>query len=381
MCYIEPLNVKNKIDKNAPFYQHILTRVIQYYLKNLNNFEMGNPSFSLISNIVWKYFFLTRAFIQSYNIIELSECKELENENLLIYSPCREDNNIDLLIIYVPNIPLLGSSPYFYAEYLITLQSLLLLQGFNNPNINIMKFPEECKTSTIEYVLNKFIENYINIVRDNTKSKIILMGDSIGATIILNFLMIKNKLFFNEELNNDLLTEEIEDPFSVILISPIVDLNYNNIENTTTTTNNNPCFDYLKQENINDLSILFCNNKKFKNFNPILWDKIEIWDKIIPKGGMIISFGKEELQSCKIEIISKIAFKSNRVKILKTENKGHCWQFISFLTEETQDEKEDSCFLFAGLISRMVLFQTDTYRDPDLATEPMNMLSIDDDHL
>lgn len=339
---------------------------------------MENPSFSLISNIVWKYFFLTRAFIQSYNIIELSQCKEVENYNLLIYSPCRENHNIDLLIIYVPNIPLLGSSPYFYVEYLITLQSLLLLQGFNNPNIYIMKFLEECKTSTIEFILNKFIENYIKIIKDNTKSKIILMGDSIGATIILNFLMIKNKLFFNEDLNNNLLIEEIEDPFAVILISPIVDFNNNNDDDINS---NNPCFDYLKQQNINDLSILFCNNKKFKNFNPILWDKIEIWDKIIPKGGMIISFGQEELQSSKIDLISKIAFKTGRVKILRTENKCHCWQFISFLTEETQDEKEDSCFLFAGLISRMVLFQTDAYRDPDLASEPMNILTIDDDHL
>ncbi|KAG0678059.1 hypothetical protein C6P40_005426 [Pichia californica] len=334
---------------------------------------MQSPSFSVFSNIVWKYFFTIRAFIQSYNIIELSNFKEFD-DGVLIYSPCRDEKH-DILIIYIPNIPLFGNSPFFYVEYLMTLQSLLLLQGFNSPGIFIMKFSEECKSSTMEYNLSKFIKNYIKLIEDNPNSKIILMGDSIGATLILNFLSIKKKIFFNEKIIYDVnsINDDIKDPFATILISPIVKFNETNFVRKSD--------DFLRQQNIDDISILFCSDRNAELFNPCLWKTTEIWEKIVPEGGMVITFGDQELQNYEIEEVSKIAYKTRRVKIMKSPNKCHCWQFVSFLTEETQDEKEDSCFLFAGLISRMALFQTDAYRDPSISFEPMNMLTIDDKHL
>lgn len=375
MCYVEPLNSKNNMNKNAPFYQHALTRIIKHYLNDLDNFEMQSPSYSFVSNIVWKYFFTTRAFIQAYNIIELSEFEELtEPEGISIFAPCRSEEH-DLLIVYVPNIPLFGSSPFFYIEYMMTLHSLLLLQGFNSPSVFIMKFPEESKPASMETNLQLFIKMLIQIVEQNQNAKLVLMGDAIGATLILNFLSIKSNIFYNERLdtaNNDILSRI--DPYVVILISPIVNFN----EPKEKKSN---CNDYLKQKTIDDVAVLFCKDRAASIFNPISWSEQEQWEKIVPKGGMVVTYGEEELQSQDIENMSKVAFKTNRVKIMRTPNKGHCWQFLSFVTEETQEEKEDSCFLFAGLISRMVIYQTESYRDPGRAYEPLNVLTIDDDHI
>lgn len=96
---------------------------------------------------------------------------------------------------------------------------------------------------------------------------------------------------------------------------------------------------------------------------------------------MVIVYGDQEVQKESIEKMSYTAFNTNRVKILKGENKGHCSPLFSFLTEETQDEKEHSCFVFAGLIPGMLLFQTSAYRDPAQSHEPMNLLTINDNHL
>lgn len=371
MCYIEPLNYKNDLGKNSPFYQHIITRVITYYLKDLDNFKKSNPAHCLVSNITWKLFFDIRAFIQSYNVIELSGYEEVKNPNGIMVSVACKPTEHDTIIIYVPNIPLFGSEPFFYVEYLMTLHSLLLLHGFDNPAIFIMKFPEICKESSMEYNLKILIETIVEITEKNRGSKIVLMGDSIGATLILNFLSAKSKIFFDEDINfpND---DELNiDPSACVLISPIVSFE----------CTGDGCEDYLTHSNVDDYASFYCNDKTADKYNPLSWDSVELWDKMVPKDGMVITLGDKELQSDAIQQMASIAFETERLKIVKGTNKCHCWPLMSFLTEEKQDEKEDSCFVLAGMISRMVLFQTESYRDPTKGREPMNLLTIDDDHL
>jgi hypothetical protein len=376
MCYVEPLNAKNDLNKNGPFYQHILTRVINYYLKDLSHFEKSNPAYSFISNITWKIFFIFRSFFQSYNVIELSEFEETKEPEGVMINVSSRSKEHDLLIIYVPNVPLFGSEPFFYIEYLMTLHSLLLLQGFDSPAIFIMKFPEICKESSMEYNLKILVETIDKIIQNSPNSKIVLMGDSMGATLILSFLSIENNIFYDQNIstiNND--SNLNINPFATVLISPIVKLK--NLE----TKENDHCQDYLNNKIITEYASFYCNNKITDKYNPITWDKVEIWDKIVPKGGMLITFGDKELQSKEIQKMASVAFATNRVKIMESENKCHCWQFLSFLTEETQDEKEDSCFVLAGILSRMILYQSEKYRDPSLGHEPMNLLTIDDAHL
>lgn len=376
MCFVEPLNMKNNLDKNGPFYYHILTLVIKFYLNDITRFDKANPAYSFVANTTWKTFFQFRSFIQAYNIIELSSYKEMnEPEGILITVSCRSEIH-DLLLIYVPNIPLFGSEPFFYLEYLLTLHSLLLLQGFDSPAIFIIKFPEICKESPMEYSLKVLAETYTNLVKNNPTSKVVLMGDSIGATLILNYLSAKKNIFHNKDivnLNNQN-PNHTNGPFGSILISPIVNFN---LENSTGFQTQ----DYFDDKCLSRISNSFCVNTKLNKYNAASWTNPEIWNKIVPKGGLVITYGDSELQSYDIENISQVAIETQVVKVLKGKDKGHCWQLLSFLTEETQDEKEDSCFVFAGILSRMALYQTTAYRDPTISHEPMNLLTIDDDHL
>lgn len=383
MCYVEPLNVKNPLAKNGPFYQHVLTRIMTYFMKDLSNFDKSNPMYSFVSNITWRVFFTSRAFIQSYNVIELSESEEINNpESLKITVSCRPEPH-DLVIIYVPNIPLFGAEPYFYAEYLTTLHSLLLLQGFDSPAIYICKFPDVCKESTADNSIRLFVEKYIEIVKQNPNSKFVLMGDAIGATLILNFLAVLNNVFVNDESNQilDIAASENVDlkPFAAILISPIVKLDQSITKEGDAS---NQSDDFLSSKTVNNFATFYCNgNEQKEQFNPYKWNLSQIWERIVPEGGLVITYGDSELQNKEIKTMSDAAFNTGRVKIVKGLNKCHCWQLVSFLTEETQDEKEDSCFMLAGMLSRMILYKTSNYRDPERSHEPMNLLTIDDDHL
>lgn len=377
LCFVEPLDIKNDLEKDGPFYYHILTKMIKFYLRDLSQFEKSNPAYSFVSNITWKTFFRVRSFIQSYNTIELSEYKEITSpEGVLITVSCRPKVH-DLIILYVPNIPLFGAEPFFYVEYLLTLHSLLLFQGFDSPAIFIIKFPEICKESSMEYNLKVFSETYIELSRKYPDSKLVLMGDAMGATLILNYLSARGNVFHNNDVINA--THNYPnvnlDPFACILISPIV--NFRNVDNPDSIITT----DYLSYKDVHSFGSTFCSNTDLNKFNPSSWTNVEIWNKLVSKGGLVITFGDKELQCDDIERMSKIAYKTNLVKIVKGKNKGHCWQLLSFMTEESQDEKEDSCFIFAGMLSRMVLYKTDKYRDPVLGHEPMNLLTIDDQHL
>lgn len=351
MFYIKPLKLRDEITRNGTFHQFVIIKVIRYYLKDLTNFERCNPAYCLVSNLTWKYFFTTRAFIQAPKSFEFSKFEEVTNPEGVLISTSYGTKQFDLVIVYIPNIPLFCSEPFFYIEYLMTLHGLLLLKGFINPSIFIMKFPEICKESSMENILMIFISSWKKIVKHYKNSKIILMGDSFGATLILNFLSIINEVFYND-LNINIEKDLNLEPFAVILISPIVDFNNDDKKDNKT--------DYLKYKTIHEVGIFYCSDRRIDKYNPIKWDKLELWDRIIPAGGMVITFGENELQSKELNNLSRIAFETNRLKVVKSKNKCHCWQFISFMSEETQNEKESSCFMFSSIISCMVLYQTKT---------------------
>lgn len=368
MCYIKPLNRLDAISKRGAFYQHVITRVIQFYLKDMSRFDKSNPYYSFVSNLSWKAFFNIRAFLQAYNVIELTTWEDLiEPKGLLITANCRS-NDHDIVIFHVPNFPLFGCQPYFYAEYMTLLQSLLLLQGFNSPAVFVMEFPESSKKATMEANLSILVESWKELTQKNPEAKFVITGDSLGATLVLRFLLLINKNFYAAKVEDIGEIQSMVKPFGGVIISPVVDF----------TPEGNFNIDIIRPDDIESISEYACKDQVW---TPLNLSDIETWSNSLPSAGLILIWGDKEYQSNSLEEFSLILKVTNKVKVVKTPNKGHCWPFVSFLTEDSQDEKEDSCFLIAGMLSRLVLFHTKTYKDPATAFEPMNLLTIDDDHL
>lgn len=367
MCYVKPHNVLDPIARQGAFYQHMITRVIRFYMKDMSRFERANPYYSFVSNLSWKLFFNLRAYIQAYNVIELTTWEDLATPKGLWITAKTRSHDHDIVVFYVPNFPFFGSQPYFYAEYMATMHSLLLLQGFNSPAVFVMEFSEHSKRATMEANLFCVVDSWKKLTNENPNAKFVIAGESLGATLVLRFLLYCNKMF--EAAN--VAEEEIPvvKPFGAFVISPIVDFSPQNLDFN---------MDYFRPDNVQAITEFACKDQAW---SPLTVLDANAWSVSMPKGGFILISGAEEFQAESIDLFSRRLSATGMAKIVSTPKRGHCWPFVSFLTEEVQDEKEDSCFLIAGMLSRMVLFHTTTYKDPRLAFEPMNLLTIDDDHL
>ncbi|KAG7696351.1 hypothetical protein KL930_003377 [Ogataea haglerorum] len=386
----------NKVHRQGTLNHYVLLKVVKHFLPEIT--DENNPSYSLVANPVWKRFYDYRSVVQAWNGIERSFYEEVKENNLkgnwIKKVQCQNETPLepDLVIYYIPNILILSSTPHFYSEYLTTLHSLLLLQGFKNPLIFVpqLKNVHKCELSDHLFTV---IQNWQEITTRYKNAKWIIAGDSAGASLALSFLLFRIEPDYNIfkkeaeciEGNEDIehkfqeINKPINKPFGVLLISPL--LKYKGISKRISE---DICPDFLTTDFINrisqrfipshlpELSIIhspgFCNNPN-------------TWEKCFPEKGIILTWGAEELLRDEIEDFGNTLAMAGSTKLWKMKGGIHSWPFASFLTEEAQDEKEDSCFVLAGVISRMTLWHTTYYLDPEKSNEPMNLLTIDDNHL
>ncbi|KAH3661548.1 hypothetical protein OGAPHI_006396 [Ogataea philodendri] len=394
----EPLNNKNKVHRQGTLHQFVLLRLLKQLVPEVTN--EAAPGYSFAANAVWKRFYDYRSIFQAWNGIELSTYEELKKDDvkgvLIKKAECSDKTVLepDLAIYYIPNLAILANSPHFYTEYLTTLHSLLLLQGFKNPVILIAQMKSPSKAEFPDQLLT-LLHGWKYITDSYPKAKCFIAGDSAGASLALSFLIFRSapdsSIFTKPEEESDENLEQknatissitenhIPPPFGAIIISPIL-----KFRGVTERPSEDQCPDFLTSSFINrisqnyippnlpDLEALhspgFCNNSNK-------------WEQSFPEKGIILTWGAEELLNNEIEEFGNILAMAGATKRWKVKSAVHSWPFVSFLTEDAQDEKEDSCFIFAGIISRMALWHSAYYLDPNSSKEPMNLLTIDDDHL
>ncbi|QPG73326.1 hypothetical protein FOA43_000636 [Brettanomyces nanus] len=364
--YIEPLNAKDNVSQKGTLYQHILTRVFRSFIERIHSFSKADPSYSFVADEVWKRWFDIRSFVQCHNGVDLSRYENAP-EGIWIRKNFRpEGDPVDLILIYVPNIAVFGSQPYIYLEYLATLHGLLMLQGFDNPAIIITKFPENLSIQDYQQHIEYLTEVWTNIKRNAPPdTQIVLYGDSIGATLILSFLLASAS------------RQDLGKPAAAILVSPIPIWQLYHNTNLSRAAN----LDFVTGPAIENALRWCLPEKEIKDFGLSSISGVELWKQSLPQKGVVITWGSDEYVSNEIENLGQLLSKCGRVKLWKRRDATHCWPIMSFLTEDSQSEKEDSCFIIAGIISRIALWDTPKYLDPVSLREPMNVLTIDDHHV
>lgn len=350
--YIEPLDTKDIVSQGGTLNQHILLRIVKYFLADFKEINDFDPAYSFIANDVWKIWLNLRSFIQCHNGSEMSYFEE-DDTGLWIHKAFMDPKSPDIIIVFIPNVIFFRKQQYIYAEYLVALHGLLQLQGFKNPCIFIQKFlDQENKWDFTEYAKHVKLEmNWLKKLYPD--ARICIMGESISATLILRTLL---------EM------DATNIPDAALLCSPIL------FSHSPDSDNDKKNLDYITSNLLGDIQQRI---NKETHGHP----DFTSWKKPLPKYGVVITYG--ELECCKIEIekLIKNLRTTSRVKVWKRPNAIHCWPALKFLTENDQAEKEDSCFISAGIISRMLLWHTDTYITFSKSTEPMNVLTIDDRHI
>ncbi|CDK26934.1 unnamed protein product [Kuraishia capsulata CBS 1993] len=366
---------------------------------------------ALVSGKVQKRLFDIRAFLQAYSGIEDSDYAEYRDADnkfsgIWLRSTCRGPEH-DLVIFYIPNLLLRCGMPYFYVEYLITLQSLLLVQGFHSPAVFIVDVSPGVDMDANELFM-RIINAWSFIGQSHPNAKVIIAGDSFGATIALSLMILiacsRNSETGSSEAGNgetkdgenakvtsteDPSTEQesttsppapappalpnMQRPFGALLISPLLVGHHE--PKSALGEGRLAIWAQRSTEFFRNITLF----GKDIEPNPMRVQNVEIWKEAAPEKGMIISHGASEDLQQNLENFTEMIAGIVHTKVVISESSPFLPPLYSFFTENIQDEKEDSAFVLSAIISRMALWHTHFYLHPG-SHEPMNPLSIDDLH-
>ncbi|KAN0095260.1 alpha/beta-hydrolase [Hyaloscypha variabilis] len=243
-----------------------------------------------------------------------------------------EYNDPDIVIYYAHGGGFSMGSSYFYLEFLLALLSLLSL-NFNNPAILSLEYslvPDASHPTQ----LHQAIAGYRYLQSIVSSSRIVVSGDSAGASIILSLLLYLGNNKVNPRLAevNGVVREE---PGMAVLISPWVTLISPKDKNTAS--------DYLNADNLHQYAKQYAGNKISVNdplISPGKCKDVASWRKAPPEYGFFIAYGAEEVFAPEIRgLISLLEQASVRVDYVEEKGGIHAWPVASLFLCSTREER------------------------------------------
>lgn len=232
--------------------------------------------------------------------------------------------------------PILGGgfsmgSSYFYLEFFLALLSCLSL-NFNNPAILSLEYslvPDASHPTQ----LHQAIAGYRYLQSLASPSKIVVSGDSAGASLVLSLLLyLGNK---RSGISNGGLAPELCLPGMAVLISPWVTLISPKDKNTAS--------DYLDADNLHQYAKQYAGTKISVHdplISPGKCKDISLWREAAPDHGFFIAYGAEEVFAPEIRDLIDLLEKAN-VRVESQEVKGgiHAWPVASLFLCSTREKR------------------------------------------
>ncbi|ABN66845.2 predicted protein [Scheffersomyces stipitis CBS 6054] len=330
-----------------------------------------------------------------------------DTEGLWIYSKSRADTKPhDILVLYVHGGAGFGrGTSHMYTEYLSIFTLNLLEQGFSNPGIYVPTFPDD-KFDKYPHQLGTVLKAYEYLTSiSNENCHLAVMGDSSGATLCLSLLLtlaepspmlVRTLLASQKEKLKIETTEQLAEyyqnlkkPAVALLVSPITNLFTDDTGSLKSTTSKD---DYLSVQVVRGWAQEYLQDslyyEEYKDSELAYFDPGQVqdktwWKRAMPKYGMLISYGSEELLAPEIEtFISKLSDEEigSKIRVDKQDAQVHNWGLLAFYTERLIDHREVSLQIFSSVISRMLLWNTVSYFDSG-AKHPTNIVTIDEDYV
>jgi acetyl esterase/lipase len=219
----------------------------------------------------------------------------------------------------------MGSS-YFYLEFLIAWLSLLKTSGYKSPAIFTLEYslvPDESYPTQ----LHQAISAYKNLTINHHPSKIVVSGDSAGATLILSLLL----HIAEQDKHVDPTKWRVKPPGMAVLISPWVTL--------VSPKHKNTAADYLDSDNLHIYARQYAGSKTALHdplISPGNCKDPNWWQKASPDKGFFICYGSEEVFAPEIrDLVDLLA--SSDIEVKSREEKGgiHAWPVAAlFLSSE-----------------------------------------------
>ena len=216
----------------------------------------------------------------------------------------------------------MGSS-YFYLEFLTAFLTRLQASGYRNPAVFALeytlvpdsKFPTQLNETRAGYkfLLDSFGESFA--------SKIVVSGDSAGATLVLSML-----------LQGSDADSSLSKPGLAILLSPWSHLISNLNQNTSS--------DYLDKSSLHLYAHQYAGNAA--NTDEVISPGMCIsrWCRSSPENGYRVIYGAEEVFCPGIEEMAEHMRKDGaQVKTFKREAGIHAWPVVNLFLGKVREER------------------------------------------
>lgn len=189
----------------------------------------------------------------------------------------------------------MGSS-YFYLEFLLAFLTLLkTTTRFTNPAILALEYdlvPDQSYPVQLHQAIAGY-KHILSLTRNDT-SRIVISGDSAGATLMLSLLLHLGSSHAKKSLGIDINRDNR--PAMAVLISPWTTL--------VSELDKNTASDYLDADNLHQYAFQYAGNK-ISAYDPLIspgkCKDMKWWQNSAPTKGFFITFGAEEVFAPEIE--------------------------------------------------------------------------------
>jgi len=231
----------------------------------------------------------------------------------------------DIIIYYAHGGGFSMGSSYFYMEFLLAWVTLLKAAGYRNPALFALEYTlvPDATYPTQLYETTAGYRYVLSLAQSSTK--IVVGGDSAGATLMLSFLL---HLSEHTELRNFR-------PGLAVMISPWVTIVSKNNRNTAS--------DFLNDKSLEQYGRQYIGKKASVDdpmVSPGHCKDTKKWIEASPERGWYFLYGSEEVLGPETrELISLLKSTGTQVDEWEEDGGIHAWPVASLYLGESKEER------------------------------------------
>lgn len=308
------------VQKATPF-QDLVIRFIRFAFGNMPAF-LGRVFFSKPVSLPFLRFRMLRHGIVTAPIRWTEISRKTFKGVWIVYD---QQEQPDIIVYYCHGGGFAMGSSFFYMEFLLAWVALLKSAGYRNPALFALEYTL-VPDATYPVQLNETVAGYEYVLSlAQSSRKIVVGGDSAGATLILSFLLHLT----------DHTTLRHQKPGLAVIISPWVTLISPNNRNTSS--------DYLDKSSLELYGRQYIGAKtspKDLLVSPGCCKDAKKWSDASPDKGWYFIYGSEEVLAPETRSLIDL-IKNTGKEVEQWEEQGgiHAWPVASLYLGETRESR------------------------------------------
>jgi acetyl esterase/lipase len=319
--FFTPHEQRTPFVKKATPFQDFVIRFVRFAFANMPAF-IGRTFFSKpVSLPFLRFRMLRHGFVTSP--IRWTEVKRPNFRG--VYIVHNQQEQPDIIVYYCHGGGFSMGSSFFYMEFLLAWVTLLKSAGYRNPALFALEYtlvPDETYPTQLHETLAGY-EYVLSLAQSS--AKVVVGGDSAGATLILSFLLYLNG---HSELRH-------QKPGLAIMISPWVTIVSENNRNTAS--------DYLNSSTLELYGCQYVGNKTATTdpmVSPGNCKDVKKWRDASPEFGWYFLYGSEEVLGPETrDLIRLLIGTGKEVEVWEEQGGIHAWPVASLYLGETREER------------------------------------------